>query len=42
MAVHPGRLVGMALLKWLEWEMRQRKAALLETYGATTTGWDND
>jgi hypothetical protein len=38
----PGRLVGIALLKWLEWEMRQRKIALLETYGATTTGWDND
>jgi hypothetical protein len=38
----PGRLAGIALLKVLEWEMRQRKTALLETYGAATTGWDND
>jgi hypothetical protein len=38
----PGRLVGIALLKLLEWEMRQRKTALLQTYGATKTGWDND
>jgi hypothetical protein len=37
-----GRLAGIALLKLLEWEMRQRKTALLETYGATKTGWDND
>ena len=36
------RLVGIALLKLLEWEMRQRKTALLQTYGATKTGWDND